>query len=100
MLRAPHEACDRLSLGELRFRERLTRVAAQDAGLCLAKAMPAVEQQVDVAPMVARETVERPRRDGRLADLVDLVGVVGAAVGLQLLRKPLSLRDELLRRGV
>src|SRR2546421_526728 len=56
------------------------------------------EQRVERVALAARELVDRPRGDGRLAQLLDGVRGGAVAAGAQLLRARVTLRDEVFER--
>lgn len=56
--------------------------------------MARVEEEVDLSPLPSSELIDRPRRDGRLPQTLDLLRFLALAGLAQLADEPVALGDE------
>ena len=89
------KARQRLVLRLPRLVEPRTVFPCQNALLGLAQPVAGVEEQVDVTAIPPGELVDCPCRDGRLAQALELLGLVAPAGVPQLAGEPVPFSDEL-----
>jgi hypothetical protein len=66
----------------------------EQALLGFAQPVARVQEQVDLSPCLPGELVDRPRRDGRLPQALDLLRLLAVAGLTQLASEPVALGDE------
>src|SRR5919197_2877200 len=82
------------ALGPLCLGQSARILSGKDVLVRLAQAVPGVEEEVDVPPLFSRELVDRPRRDRRLAELLDLLRGLAIPGRPQLAHEAVTLGNE------
>src|SRR3954469_1560956 len=97
-LRLPQQAPHCVHLLLPRAFERVPLVSTQHTRLRLTEPVPRVEQKIDVAAMLTRESIQHRRSDGRLLELADRVRIFTLPGRAQLLHELRAFRNELRER--